>query len=141
MNTSAIASSPRVGVGVIIVQESLILLGRRKGSHGAGTWALPGGHLEFGESVEDCARRELAEETGLRLKLVMPGPYTNDVMPADGKHYVTVYVQARVEPGEPRTLEPEKCEGWAWFKWSELPENLFLPLRNLLKQGFVPNEA
>ena len=62
-------------------------------------------------------------------------------MPSEGKHYVTVYVQAIAEPGEPRLLEPEKCEAWAWFKWSELPENLFLPLKNLLKQGFAPNEA
>jgi 8-oxo-dGTP diphosphatase len=141
VNTSNTASLPRLGVGVIIVRERLVLLGRRKGSHGAGTWALPGGHLEFGESVEDCARRETAEETGLRLKMIRLGPYTNDLMPSEGKHYVTVFVQASVEPGEPQVLEPEKCEGWSWFRWSELPENLFLPLKNLLKQGFSPNEA
>ena len=141
MNTSNTAALPRVGVGIIILRENLVLLGKRKGSHGAGTWALPGGHLEFGESVEDCARRETEEETGLRLKLIKPGPYTNDLMPSEGRHYVTVFVRASTEPGEPRVLEPEKCEGWAWFKWSALPENLFLPLKNLLKQGFAPNEA
>lgn len=141
MNTSNTASLPRVGVGVIVVRKKLVLLGKRRGSHGAGTWALPGGHLEFGESVEDCARREAAEETGLGLKLIRPGPYTNDLMPSEGKHYLTVYVQASAEAGEPQLLEPEKCEAWAWFRWSELPENLFLPLKNLLKQGFAPNEA
>jgi len=118
-----------------------VLLGKRKGSHGAGTWALPGGHLEFGESVDDCARLETEEETGLRLKSIKPGPYTNDVMASEVKHYVTVYVQAIPEAGEPQILEPEKCDGWAWFRWAELPENLFLPLKNLLNQGFSPNEA
>ena len=141
MNTTNAAEPPRVGVGIIILRDGHILLGLRKGSHGAGTWALPGGHLEFGESVEDCARREAFEETGLRLKLIKPGPYTNDLMPSEAKHYVTVYVQASVEPGDPKVLEPEKCEAWAWFKWSALPENLFLPLKNLLGQGFAPNEA
>ena len=62
----------RVGVGVIIVRDGNVLLGERAGSHGAGTWALPGGHLEFGETVADCARREVLEETGFpphRLEL------------------------------------------------------------------------
>ena len=132
---------PRVGVGVIVIREGRVLLGKRKGSHGAGTWALPGGHLEFGESVENCAKRETEEETGLHLKTIRPGPYTNDVMASEGQHYLTVFVQATPEAGEPKTLEPDKCEAWAWFKWSELPENLFLPLENLRNQGYSPNET
>ena len=66
----------RVGVGVIVVRGGLVLLGQRLGSHGAGTWALPGGNLEFGESVEACARRELLEETGLHLTSVRPAPFS-----------------------------------------------------------------
>jgi 8-oxo-dGTP diphosphatase len=76
---------PQVGVGVIIVRDGKILLGLRR-SHGAGTWALPGGHLEWGETVESCARREVKEETGLYLGVVSQGPYANDVMAAEGKH-------------------------------------------------------
>ena len=44
---------PRVGVGVIVQRDGRILLGKRLGAHGEGTWALPGGHLEFGESVAE----------------------------------------------------------------------------------------
>ena len=78
---------PQVGVGVIVIREGLVLLGKRIGSHGAGTWALPGGHLEFGESLEDCARREVLEETGLAVQSVAPGPYTNNFFVSEGKIY------------------------------------------------------
>jgi 8-oxo-dGTP diphosphatase len=49
---------PRVGVGVIVVKNGLVLIGKRKGSHGEGQWAWPGGHLEYMESFLDCAKRE-----------------------------------------------------------------------------------
>ena len=63
----------RVGVAVIIKHQNTILLGERIGAHGANTWATPGGHLEFGESVEQCAIREVFEETGLKLlSLILP---------------------------------------------------------------------
>lgn len=133
-------ASPAVGVGVLVTDGTRVLLGRRRGAHGAGTWAAPGGHLEFGESVEACARREVAEETGLAIGAVHPGPYTSDVFAEDGKHYVTLFVTTARPPGEPETREPEKCEGWAWFEWSALPTPLFPPLASLVRQGFTITE-
>src|SRR5450830_1031554 len=132
---------PRVGVGVIIIKDGFVLLGERIGSHGAGTWALPGGHLEFGESVNCCAQREAEEETGLQLQEITHAAYTNDVMLAEGKHYVTIFVQATANAPEPVVMEPTKCKGWHWFRWSEMPQNLFQPLRTLVLQGFVPRGA
>ena len=132
---------PRVGVGVIVQRQGKVLLGKRKGSHGAGSWALPGGHLEFGESVEHCAARETEEETGLRIHVVGLGPCTNDVMVAESKHYVTVFVLASCEHGTPEIREPEKSEGWSWFNWHELPNNLFQPLHTLVSRGYSPGEA
>ncbi len=49
----------RIGVGVMIFKDGKVLAGRRKGAHGEGTWAWPGGHLEYMESFEGCARREV----------------------------------------------------------------------------------
>lgn len=132
---------PQVGVGVVIVRGGKVLLGLRRGSHGASAWALPGGHLEWGETVESCARREVLEETGLDLSVVRPAPYTNDVMAEEGKHYVTCFVEAAALAGEAEVLEPAKCERWAWFAWSEMPEMLFQPLKTLVESGYVPHEC
>jgi 8-oxo-dGTP diphosphatase len=133
-----ISPDPRVGVGVILIRDGRVLLGKRKNAHGAGTWQFPGGHLEFGETIAACARREVHEETGLQLGPVQLGPYTNDVFATEGRHYVTLYAIARAPRGEPAVREPEKCERWEWFAWSRLPSPLFLPIRHLLAQRFDP---
>jgi ADP-ribose pyrophosphatase YjhB (NUDIX family)/catechol 2,3-dioxygenase-like lactoylglutathione lyase family enzyme len=132
---------PRVGVGVFVLRDGLVLLGQRLGSHGAGTWALPGGHLEFGETVERCAMREVHEETGLTVDVVARGPYTNDVLDDVGKHYVTVFVLAHAPHGEPELREPAKCAEWRWCRWNDLPTPLFAPLANLHASGYVPDGA
>lgn len=129
-------AAPKVGVGVLVIEDGRVLLGRRKGSHGAGSWSAPGGHLEFGESIDDCARREVLEETGMQICELRHGPFTNDIFHVERRHYVTVFVLASRESGEPEVIEPDKCEGWAWFDWDHLPEPLFEPLANLRKQGF-----
>src|SRR5688572_32057853 len=123
------------------LRGEFVLLGQRKGSHGAGTWALPGGHLEFGESVEECAAREVKEETGLAVQGFLRGPYTNDLFASEAKHYVTLFVVARSVAGEPQLLEPHKCSSWQWFRWSELPQPLFQPLASLVGSGWSPQSA
>ena len=138
---SAAAPHPRVGVGVFVLRNGLILLGLRRGAHGAGTWALPGGHLEFGESIEHCAAREIHEETGLEIDVTARGPYTNDIFEDAGKHYVTVFVMARAPHGNPERREPDKCAEWRWCRWSDLPAPLFPPLAALRASGYVPPGA
>lgn len=119
---------PRIGVGVLVERDGKILLGKRKGSHGASMWAPPGGHLEFGETVTECAERELLEETGLTMTSWRFGPWVENVMENGKKHYVTVFVLIDQFEGEPQLLEPNKCEGWHWFAWDELPTPLFQPV-------------
>ena len=144
----------RVGLGVFVLQPTTgnFVIGRRKGSHGSGTWQLPGGHLEFNESFEACAAREVLEETGLVLdeKKIRFLTTTNDPMPEDGKHYVTVFMVGEAEEGaEPEVLEREKCEGWEWVGWGEMvgwvreervDRKLFAPLVHLVnsREGVRP---
>jgi len=127
---------PLVGVAVIVIKSGKVLLGKRKGSHGAGSWAFPGGHLEMNESIEACARREVFEETGISIQNIRYAAFTNDIFKEENKHYVTLYVVAEYHGGELQVIEPDKCEKWDWFIWGKFPENLFLSLNNLLAQGF-----
>lgn len=130
----------RVGVAVIVVRDGKVLLGKRKGSHGAGTWAFPGGHLEFGETIEQAIKRELLEETGMTTEEVVLGPYTNDFMPEEDKHYITLFTIAKNSLGEPAVKEPHKCEKWEWFAWDKLLKPQFIPLKNLVAQGYNPSQ-
>jgi 8-oxo-dGTP diphosphatase len=131
---------PRIGVAVIITKDRKVLLGKRKNAHGEGTWAFPGGHLEWNESIETCAAREAMEETGLQIKNIRFATITNDIFIAERKHYVTLFVTAEYDSGEPLVKEPDKCEQWEWFEWGHLPEPRFLPLENLLQNtAFVPS--
>jgi 8-oxo-dGTP diphosphatase len=83
---------PRVGVAVFVIKDDHILIGKRIGSHGAGTLQLPGGHLEFGEEWIECARREVLEETGLDVSACKMSFFhaTNDVF--ENKHYITIFM-------------------------------------------------
>jgi 8-oxo-dGTP diphosphatase len=132
---------PWVGVAVIALRAGKVLPGLRRGAHGSGQWAFPGGHLEYGEGVLDCARRELWEETGLVAENPRPGPYTNDVFVEEERHYITLFVLCGAEGGEPVVKEPEKCERWGWFSWDALPRPRFLSLQTLADTGFVPCRA
>ncbi len=132
---------PRVGVGVLVLRDGLVLLGKRLGAHGAGSWAPPGGHLEFGETIAQCAMREVLEETGLVAHDVREGPYVNTVFANEGLHYLTVFALAGRADGLPTVLEPGKCSRWEWFAWDALPSPLFEPLRALHATGFSPRAA
>jgi len=124
---------PHIGVGVMVWKGDCLLLGKRISAHSENSWQFPGGHLEFGETVESCARREVEEEAGVLIRNIMPCGFTNDVFIDAEKHYVTLFVCSEYGSGEPAVMEPDKCEQWRWFQWNSLPEPLFTPIRNFLK--------
>ncbi|MGL5409064.1 MAG: nucleotide triphosphate diphosphatase NUDT15, partial [Shewanella sp.] len=106
---------PRVGIGVILLnQQGQILLGKRQGSH-APYWSIPGGHLELGESFEQAAVREVYEETGLLISMPQVCSVSNNLATwqAFGVHYISVALWANV-CGEAILMEPDKCEQWRW---------------------------
>lgn len=128
---------PRVGIGVMIMNEKQeVLLGLRKGSHGAGEWSFPGGHLEFGETIFETAAREAKEECNLEvsdLELISVADERRYIK-TDDKHYLNIGVKVKEASGEVRVMEPEKCLEWRWFSLNELPSPLFegteLTIRN-----------
>jgi len=130
--------NPRPAVAVIVLKDGKVLLGKRRGSHGSGCWNFPGGHLDFNEEFEDCARRETLEEADIKIKNIRMGAVSNDIFEEEEKHYITLFMVADYDSGEVKIMEPEKCEKWEWFDWENLPEPLFIPLQNLRKQGFNP---
>ena len=135
------SKEPRVGVALIIEYDDHVLLIKRKGSHGEGTWAVPGGHLEFGESPEECARREAKEEVNVDVTDVRFRAITNDVFEAEGKHYITIWMQGTLKSGEPIINAVNEVAEVGWFSWIALPQPLFLPLKNLLNGDCYPPQV
>lgn len=129
---------PKVGMGILVIKDNRILLLKRKGAHGEGTWCPPGGHLEFNETFEECARREVYEESGIRIRNIRFAGITNDMYKDEGKHYITIYMLSDWESGEAQIMEPEKSTEIGWFNWTDLPQPLFLSFSNLVKQNYNP---
>ncbi len=129
---------PGVGVSVIVTKETKVLLLKRQGSHGAGTWAPPGGHIEFGESIEECAHRETLEETGIEIGEVVFRAITNDVFETEGKHYITVWVKAAYVSGEAFIASQRESAEIGWFSLDKLPQPSFLPWQHFLDGETYP---
>jgi len=101
--------APRVAVGVVVMKEGRVLLVRRAQPPGEGQWAIPGGRVELGESLQAAAEREVREETGVIIRAGQP-IYTFDVILRDeaGRirfHYVIIdlladYVSGQPHPGD-----------------------------------------
>ena len=128
---------PQVGTAMIITKDDKVLLMKRKGPHGQGTWSTPGGHLAFGETLEGCAAREAKEEVGLDVVDIRFRAVTNDVFEKTGRHYVTVWMEGKAV-GEPMIAAEKEVDEIGWFAWESLPQPLFLPLENLVKENSYP---
>lgn len=117
---------PRVGTGVIILKDDKILVGKRKGSH-APYYSIPGGKLDLGETFENTAIREIKEETNLDLKNPKVIAINNDLATykESGKHFVSVIMLVTEFSGEPKVMEPNKCEEWLWVDPNDLPQPHF----------------
>jgi 8-oxo-dGTP diphosphatase len=128
---------PKVGIGIIITKDNQVLLMKRKGPHGHGTWSTPGGHLDFGETPEGCAAREAKEEVGLDVVDIRFRALTNDLFETTEKHYITIWMEGK-STGEPFIAAEEEVAEIGWFAWDSLPQPLFLTLENLLKANSYP---
>jgi len=107
---------PRVAVGAIVFKNGKVLLVRRGQPPAEGVWAIPGGRVELGESLQNAAEREIREETGVRIRAGEP-VFTFDVIErdADGRvrfHYVIVDVMAEYAGGEPIAGDDAREARW-----------------------------
>ncbi len=124
----------RVGVAILVCRDGCILLGKRKSPHAFGFYGLPGGHVEYGETLEACVARELKEETGL---VGIGDPVlvtaTSDVFDT-GKHYITLFYKVNVNDCDiPLNMEPEKKESWQWMEPESINPEITMPgLQKLL---------
>lgn len=120
----------KVSVGVMIWKDDKILLMRRQESIGAGDYALPGGKLDYMESFEDCVRREVLEETGIKIKNIEFVNVSNSKF--FDLHFVLLGFQAEWESGEARIMEPDKCDYIGWHDVDSLPEPFFGPSKVII---------
>lgn len=128
-----------VGFGVMLLKNGKILLGKRHEDpekadselHGCGTWTMPGGKLEYGESFEEGAIREIKEETDINLNSSKVLCINNDKN--KHAHFITIGLFSEDFDGEPKVMEPDEITEWQWFDLNNLPTPLFFPSAKVLE--------
>ncbi|EYT83254.1 methyltransferase [Streptomyces sp. Tu 6176] len=111
-----------VGVGAVVLGERGLLLGR----HRHGTYELPGGTVEPGESLEQTVVRELAEETGLRARTEDVSLLGTLVDHVEDVVRITVGAVVHAWTGTPSTQPDERVGDWDWYPLDGLPDGLFV---------------
>lgn len=115
---------PGVGVGLAILRDNKLLLYRRLKAPEAGHWNIVGGKVDHMEAAEQAARREAEEETGLTIGKTEFVALTEQIIPADRQHWVSLLYRTVDFAGEPRLTEPDKLSDFGWFPLDALPEPL-----------------
>ncbi len=134
------------GLGVILIKEDKILLGMRhpdpdkadSAFRSAGEWCLPGGKIDFGETLEECAIREVSEETGIIIK--NPEVISIHNCKNEHAHFLTAGLIAKEWTGEAKVMEPDEIIEWKWFNINDLPYPRYFPsfevIENYLQNKF-----
>lgn len=127
----------KVGIGVMIKCNNKVLLGHRcKSRKDTGgifepdTWTFPGREQEFNETIFECAKREVKEETNLDIDNLEVFNASDDIQL--NKHYVTIQIIANEYKGNLKVMEPNKEDEWKWFDLNDLPQNLYSPTRQFI---------
>ena len=113
---------------MVFVRRGAVFLAKRKGAHGEDSWGSAGGHLEFGETLEECARREAMEELGVQVGELRVLCMSNIL--AYGRHYVDVELLGDIGDQEPTpTAEDGSFSEYGWYPLRDPPQPLFEPMR------------
>jgi len=131
--------NPRVAVGAVVFKDERVLLVRRGQAPAKNQWAIPGGSVKIGETLQQAAEREILEETGVQIRAAKP-VYTFDVIERDGEgkvrfHYVIVDLAADYVAGDPAAGD-DAIEA-RWVSAEEIRELAMSSATvELLKTGF-----
>lgn len=127
----------KVGVGVMVRNsKGEVLMGLRSklAKNEKGKWTFPGGELEFGETLEQCAAREAMEEYNIKVKPTKLLKVIDHILPEEGQHWVNPVFEAELVAGTPKLMEPHKIEKMGWFPINALPENITKNLKQLFRE-------
>jgi 8-oxo-dGTP diphosphatase len=131
----------KVGTAVLVFNDKgHILMGKRQGSHGANSWAVIGGYIEFGEDFTEAAQREIKEEIGVEVTDISVLLAKTYFFEDNQKHHISIYVAARLTSGVPVIQEPHKMLELKWIEdWDDLPSPLFVPYHEAITADMITN--
>ena len=117
-----------VGVGAMIFDDEGRLLMLKRGAaakNERGCWEIPGGGVDFGETLAQAIVREIKEEIGVDIAVEHQLLAIDHLIPEEGQHWVAVPFVARIKKGQtPKIIEPHKHTEMGWFDLDKLPEPL-----------------
>ena len=124
---------PKVGVGAVIIESGNILLVLRKNAPEANHWSIPGGKVEFLETIENAIKREVFEETNLIIELDSIICVTNHIFEKEQVHFVAPTFKAHVKEGTIKKAIDPAILDIGWFPLNQLPEPLTITTINALE--------
>ncbi len=124
-----------IGVGAAIFNaknELLIMKRGKKAKNEKGKWEIPGGSVEFNETIEDALKREVREEIGVEIRIIELLGVCNHIILDEKQHWIAPTFICKITKGKPKILEPDKCEKLEWFSINKAEK---LPLSITTKWG------
>lgn len=123
-----------VGVGALIFNDEghlLLTLRGKKAKNERGKWEIPGGAVEFGETIENALKREIKEELDIEIEVLEMLQLCDHIIPYENEHWVSPTYICKITKGEPKILEPEKCDEIGWFSLEDAEK---MPLSIVTKE-------
>ena len=113
---------PIAGIGAVVIHNQQVLLVKRGNPPKQGLWCIPGGKIQYGETLQQAAEREILEETGVTIKAGTP-VYAFDLINTEPPfHYIIVDVIAEYVSGKVSAADDAADARWFSLRQIELPE-------------------
>jgi 8-oxo-dGTP diphosphatase len=146
MEVNIAMNKPQIGIGAVILNESHdhILLILRKKHPEANMRSVPGGKVEFLETLENATIREIKEEVGLDITVNQILCTAETINPENNEHWISIIYLTNVIAGEFHNCEPDKIADVKWFPINDIPENIACftqPAIRLLNENNIMNKS